>query len=169
MIYVATKIYSSPVVKKVMKKSLMGNYFDETMLYYMGMLYPSITDVHHSIEYVYKAQNYILVCDGEEEYKKSLSYINETRFEDTQGGVIAAFEKDGNVYKNITNLVKKYQGPEKNFYVNTDFTVKKHYITDNVLYIVDDMFNVYKFVDCDTNISLAHDKKNNILKLFDFI
>lgn len=145
----------SPVVRKVIRKSLMGNYFDKTLEYYIGTMKMSVMDDHHSIEFSYKNQNYIVVCEEEDTYRHTLSYIGRTDFEDNENSeIIAAFEEEGGVYKNITDLVKKFHGPEKNFYSNTAFPVKKSHISDNVIYIIDDTLKIYKFDDDNAGLTM---------------
>ena len=148
----------SPVVRKVIRKSLMGHYFDKTIEYYIGTMKLSITDEHHSIEFSHKNQNYIVVCEEEGVYEHIISYIGRTEFDcNENSGILAAFEEEeeGGTYKNITDLVLKYQGPEKNFYNNTTFPVKKRHITDGILYVIDSKLKVYRLEEDDAVISLG--------------
>lgn len=164
MLYIAAKIYKSPIVKKVMRKSIMGHHFDKTIQYYTGRIIPSPADEHYSVEYVYHGQNYIIVCEDEGSYKEALNYIGKSEYTERCDVIIAAFEKDNEGYKNITDLVKKFQGPEKNFYEGTGFSVKKHCITDNVLYIVDKEFKMYMFQGDDDDLILDSSKSKSMSK-----
>lgn len=169
LLYIVTRLCDYPVIKRVIKKSIMGNYFDKTIEYYTGRLSPSGLDDHHSIEYVYKNKSYIVVCENEDSYREALIYISKSNFKDYKDREFTAFEDQGGLYKNITSLVRSYQGPNGDFYDGTGFPVKKHYITDNKLYIVDEEFNFYIFDDDEDHVTLHYSNSKNIPSLFNLI
>jgi hypothetical protein len=158
MFNIVTRFYKYSVIKKIIKKSLMGNMFDKTIEYYTGRLCLNQTDEHHTIEYTYNNKDYIIKCDDEDIYKDAILYVKGLCVDDCDSKIIAGIEMDGDKHHNITDLILKYCGPEKDFYFGKSFSVKKEHITDGKLYVIDDNLKYYKIIN-DIDLCLTNPLK----------
>jgi hypothetical protein len=135
-------------VKKFVKVSLMGNLFSKTIDYYRNNLILLPTDDSYIIDFSYKNIEYSIKCNMDN-YNNVIRYINDGIYIPNCDNLLMACEEKNGKFVNITHIVRKYYGPSKNFYKNTGFDVKKNYITDNDLYIIDVDFVIRKFTDSD--------------------
>lgn len=146
--------YKVPLVKKITKKSLMGNNIDKTLEYYMYGIEISPLDDEYFIKYNHKNRDYILVCDKDDldeavkfiKRRSNLNIVNRIH--------VASEEHYPKQYLDITSKIKMFAGPEENFYINTAFHVKKRHITEYNLYILTKDFKRHFYSENDKFISL---------------
>lgn len=148
-----------PVVKRVYKKSVMGNEFNKTFDYYFTGIVPSPLDDVYTVEYIYKKNEYTIQASVEH-LQDVLEYIEAGDFDKSDDGILLAFEtNDTDTFKDITEHVRRYYGPENNFYSNKVFKVKRSHITDNKLYIIDRRYHIHAFEHPDDVVTVFKDGK----------
>lgn len=148
-------VYQMPLIKELKKRSLMGFEVNKTIDYYMSKLEISPIDDEYYIKYKYKMKDYMLVCD-KDQINVAIDFIK------SRGNIehcdTIAYAADKNTdkspveYIDITEKVKMFAGPTQDFYINTDFHVKKKFITSNELYILTKSFNRYVYAVDDEYI-----------------
>lgn len=132
-------------IKSILKTSLMGHVFDNTLEYYFNRLIVSPTDLEYRIEYECHGDTYACICEPEY-YDECMSYINtllESGLLLPQSKVVLAFSVDESGVKDITKDIKKLQGIKKDFYKNTEFHVKVP--EGNTFYILDTNARLFRF------------------------
>lgn len=124
------------LVKKITKKSLMGNDIDKTIEYYTFGIEVSPLDDEYFIKYNHNNRDYMLVCD-KDHLDSAIKFIKRRSNLNTIDIIhVASEEVSSNQLSDITDKVKMFAGPEDDFYINTDFHVKKRHITDFNLYVL---------------------------------
>lgn len=132
--------YSSSVVTRVLKKSIMGNLTDKTIEYYTNAKITSPLEEKFIIDYKIRNTEYTLYCNSET-YEEALDYIkNSNTFKKSE--ILAAFSGDG---KNITDAVVRASDPSGNFYKNTNFEVRASDISDFPIIIITKGLEIYRF------------------------
>lgn len=110
-------LYTGPLIKKIIKKTIMGNELVKTLDYYTSNLLISPLDTDYTIFYSYRYSDYILTVDvgaltGALEYIKSLKVNPKTP------DIFVAYDHNK---IDITDYVKKNAGPEGDFYLGQNF------------------------------------------------
>lgn len=146
--------YEVPLVKKITKKSLMGHDVDKTFDYYIYGIDISPLDDEYVIKYNHKNRDYILVCD-KDKLNEAIKFIKRRKdITNADKIYVASEEHHPNQYSDITNKIKMLAGPEQDFYINTDFHVKKRHITGFNLYILTKDFKRHVYTKEDEFIYL---------------
>lgn len=146
--------YEVPLVKKITKKSLMGNDIDKTFEYYLYGIEISPLDDEYFIKYNHKNRDYILVCD-KDNLNEAVKFIKKRSDLDIVDRIhVASEEHYPKQYLDITSKIKMFAGPEEDFYINTDFHVKKRHITEFNLYILTKDFKRHVYTKDDEFIYL---------------
>jgi hypothetical protein len=147
----------APYIKRVYKNSIMGNEFNKTLDYYLGGIVPSPLDDVYTVEYCHNKREYILKARVEH-IQDALEYIEAGEFDKTDDQLLLAFEtNETDTFKDITEHVRRYYGPENNFYSNTSFKIKRKFITNNKLYIIDRRYHIHSFEGEDDVVDIFKD------------
>lgn len=129
-------IYNVPFVKNISKKSIIGNYINKTVEYYINSeIDISPLDGEYVIKYVHDKKDYYIVC-YKDSYKEAVSFIKKRYLLKSKSKILYAYEKTDSGNIDITEKVIMYSGPQQDFYINTDFYLPKNYITENDIFIV---------------------------------
>ena len=148
ILYCLSFFYGNECMVKVRKSTVLGYVYDKTMDYYTGNLVLSPMDDKYFIEYRTKDfKKYNISCNPEY-YHEAHSYIKglPNKIISSEDRILSAYEiTNEGIVRNITDKVKEYYGPRKDFYASTVFEVVKQYITSHELCIIDKNFNIFKF------------------------
>lgn len=152
ILYTLSFFYRNGHINKVCKTTALGFLHDKTLDYYTDTLLVSPMDDKYFIEYTTKEfKKYNIVCESDV-YHKAHSYIKglPNKVISSEDRILLAYEiNEYGIVKNITDKVRQYYGPRKDFYASTEFEVRKQYITNLELCIIDKDFNVFKFSEED--------------------
>jgi hypothetical protein len=148
-----------PVVKRVYKSSIMGNEFNKTYDYYFSKIIVSPLDDTYTIDYIFKGKSYIIKTRVEN-LQDALDYVEKGSFEELGDEITMAFESTGfDTFRDLTEHVRKFYGPSKDFYSNDTFKVYRKFITKNKLYIVDKKYHIHSFEEDDDIVDIFKDAK----------
>jgi hypothetical protein len=145
------KIYSAPLICKVVKKTIMGNLHDKTFDFYMEKSIESHFEEEYIIEYLSDDKHYSLCCNNGN-YKDAMEYIKTHKKYNTKEKykkIIYAFEDLGDDTNDITQELVSYYGPNKDFYKDTEFKLLGGYISEFPIIVVTNDMKIYRFRDKD--------------------
>ncbi len=131
--------YEIPMIKKVTKRGLMGSIIDKTLEYYLTGISGSPLDEEYFIKYIHQNKDYFLVCD-KDNLNEAVKFIKRRYKVYPRDRIMIACQEMNGKFCNDTENIKMFAGPEEDFYINTEFHVKKKHITDNNLYLLTNDF-----------------------------
>lgn len=121
--------YKRPVIKRIVKKTIMGNPVDVTIDYYRNTFISSPLDTNYTIDYLCDNREYTLITE-KDKLKDAIKYINSFLYIPKKDYILLAVEKDDdNKYYDISEKVKRYAGPYEDYYKDSDFRISKNDIS----------------------------------------
>jgi hypothetical protein len=148
----------------------MGNLHDKTFDFYMEKSIASHFEEEYILEFISQGEKYSMCCNNEN-YESALEYIKQYKKYNTKEKykkIIYAFEDLGDDTNDITLLLNRYYGPNKDFYKDTEFKLLGGFISEFPIIVVTNDMKIYRFktddvldiendfFSCDINLMMDH-------------
>jgi hypothetical protein len=128
----------------------MGHARNKTVDYYRNIdMVSSILDEEFKIQYHYNNKSYILMtCSSR--FDQAIEYILSYNTPIVESNVLFAYSRSPEgIVKDITELVKMYEGPSADFNHSNSFFILANQISEHDVYILTKDQNMLKFEDSD--------------------
>lgn len=125
-----------PIIKGISKRSIMGNFIDKTIEYYISNIQTTPLDDKYTIKYKCKGRDFFLSCKCED-FKAAIKYIKSIPNLEYRDKIFhSAYELTSLGISDITQRVNMFAGPFGDFYKDTGFYITPEDVTESEIFLI---------------------------------